>query len=129
MARFHVDANVAIPFADLLSAQGHDVATARQLSLANAPDDKHLLDAAQANRVVITHNEKDFILLHGAWRRWSAAWGIAAITQHAGILVLPVESRTRSRGQVTAIERLVADRGSLVNELHVWRSTVWEHYP
>ncbi|HVC33831.1 MAG TPA: hypothetical protein VNL16_10010 [Chloroflexota bacterium] len=35
----------------------------------------------------VTHNRKDYLLLHDAWRGSAAAWAIRA--RHAGILCLP----------------------------------------
>jgi hypothetical protein len=50
-------------------------------------DDEQLLVASQLGYTFLTHNESDFILLHDAWHRWSAAWGIEA--GHGGIIIVP----------------------------------------
>lgn len=36
-----------------------------------ASDDAHLSLAARSGWILVTHNAKDFILLHAAWRRWA----------------------------------------------------------
>jgi uncharacterized protein DUF5615 len=129
VAKFSIDANIPASFAGFLQASGHDVMTARQLGLTDAPDDKHLLMAAMAGRILITHDEEDFILLQGAWLRWTYAWGIHATTQHAGILVLPQISITLHGWLVQTIERLLAARLSLANELHLWDGVQWVQKP
>lgn len=71
MGRFHLDHNVSRQIAELLRVAGHDVVTARELRLEEADDDVHLLAALRDDRVFVTHNGHDFILLHYAWRRWT----------------------------------------------------------
>lgn len=66
---------------------GHTARTALDLGLAHAGDDEHLLIAAQNGWILVSHNRKDFNLLHDGWRRWSAAWGVIAL--HGGILIIP----------------------------------------
>ncbi|MDQ2741137.1 MAG: DUF5615 family PIN-like protein [Chloroflexota bacterium] len=75
----------------LLRAAGHDAVTAHDLRLSDATDDLHLLTAAQQGRIFVTHNENHFVLLHDAWLRWTAAWGISA--DHAGVVVVPQGTR------------------------------------
>jgi len=87
VAAFYTDHNVARAVAELLRVAGHVAVTARDLGLEEASDDEQLLTAAQHDRIFVTHNESDFILLHDAWQRWSATWGVPA--QHAGILIIP----------------------------------------
>ena len=130
MAKFHTDEHISQAFADALTARGHDVATTYRLRLSKAPDDKHLLVAAQAGRILITHNEVDFELLHRAWMRWRDAWSIRSTTAHAGILVLPAHHPISLYGYlIQAIERLIGDRRLLTDEMHVWQNTQWKQIP
>jgi hypothetical protein len=87
VADFYTDHNVARAVAEFLRVAGHAAVTARGLGLEEASDDEQLLTAAQHNRIFITHNESDFILLYDAWQRWASAWGVPAA--HAGILIVP----------------------------------------
>lgn len=87
MASFYVDNDVAQEVAGLLSSDGHSVVTARDLQREADTDDEQLLVAAESGRVFLTHSERDFVLLHDAWRRWSAAWGVSA--RHSGIVIVP----------------------------------------
>lgn len=86
MGRFHFDHNVSCQTAELLRTAGHNGVTARALGLEEADDDVHLLTASRDDRIFVTHNGHDFILLHYAWRRWARCRHIAQ--PHAGILVV-----------------------------------------
>jgi Domain of unknown function (DUF5615) len=87
VTRLYLDHDVSLELARLLRIAGHDVTTAQALGLAHASDDEHLLIAFQQERVLLTHNRKDYVLLDTAWRRWPLVWGVAG-PAHAGILVL-----------------------------------------
>ena len=129
MARFQIDHYVSRQIADLLRARGRDVVTARELSHEDAADDVHMLAAIQASRAFVTRNRADFVLLHFAWRRWTAAW---RVTQpHSGILVVPQPphlSPARVAEELHAIQAAV----SLVNELYEyeWQTGLgWARLP
>ncbi len=117
MADLYTDHNVALQIAVLLRAAGHDVVTARERNLERAGDDEQLLAAAEVGRLLITHNAKDFILLHDAWRRWSKAWNLAA--HHAGILVIPQLPPARAAQE---IDDFLRSRPRLQDELYLWRA-------
>ena len=92
---------------------GPDVLLASDLGMERATDDEQLLVAANLNRILVTCDRKDFILLHDAWHRWSAAWNVVA--HHAGILVIP-DLWTRERATVE-LHAYVETR-SFIDELH-----------
>ena len=129
MATFAADENFAAPLARLLRAAGHDVATARDLGLVSAPDDKVLLTAAEQGRILLTHNSADFLLLHRAWLRWPAAWGLQPVPRHAGILAVPQLAANLYPWVVEAIGHLVTDRPALANELHALQGPAWRLLP
>lgn len=87
MARFHFDQNVALDIVVMVRHAGHDVVTTGEAGLPDADDDVHLLAAARASRILVTHNRRDFRLLHRAWQRWTRDRGVPL--GHAGILVIP----------------------------------------
>ncbi len=119
MARFHLDQKVARDIADGLRFHGHDVVTANDAGLLDAADDIHLLAAADADRILVTHNGKDFRLLHHAWVRWAHAWGVSRA--HAGILIIPQPPFWRFRMAVGAIVVFIDHEvagASLANELY-----------
>ncbi len=71
MAEFYLDHNVARELAEHLCHAGHAARTARDLGTERASDDAHLSLAARSGWILVTHNAKDFVLLHAAWHRWS----------------------------------------------------------
>jgi len=135
VASFYLDNDAPLRMATLLTAAGHQAVTARGLGRAAADDHEHLLVAAQRGAIIITHNAKDFVLLHGAWLRWSAAWAVTA--RHSGILILPqptAAERTRGAMDVRELTRLVLDLNAVgapqSNELWQWqRGRAWVQSP
>jgi hypothetical protein len=88
VAEIYFDHNVVAAAAGPLRQMGHSVRTASNIGMARASDDEHFLLAAQRGWLTITSNGRDFILLHDAWHRWSAAWGVAPPPVHGGVLVV-----------------------------------------
>ncbi len=82
MADFHIDEDVPVALAQELVALGHTALTARDLYLIGALDPVHLRQAALNNRILVTHNKRDFRVLHQAWTTWFTD------RPHAGILVM-----------------------------------------
>ena len=99
---------------------GHAARTARDLQLERAQDDQQLLVAAQNGWTLVTHNRKDFILLHRAWQRWSSAWQVSA--HHAGILIVP--HRWLEDQAALEIDAFIQTRQPLANQLYEWRTTM-----
>ena len=126
MASFYLDADVSLDVADLLRSHGHEATTAQSLHLEHAGDDLHLLTSARHGWILATHNRKDYVLLHDAWRHWSSDWFGATVAppRHAGILVVPQGS------PITIADELVdfvRSAPSLPNELYrCRRAAQWE---
>ncbi len=118
-ADLHLDNDVALGYQALLRAHGHDVTTAAEAGLESAGDEQQLLSAAQARRILVTHNRKDFRLLHRAWNRWAAAWGVTA--EHAGILIIPQVKPAQRPAMAQELSAFVSSGRALVNELYEWR--------
>jgi hypothetical protein len=84
MAQFYLDEDVSPQVGQLLAAQGHDYVHARDLGNRGMPDPQHLLVAANAGRVLVTFNRRDFGPLHQFWTALNI-WGTLD-RRHAGIL-------------------------------------------
>ena len=81
LADFYLNHNVSRELGGWLRLSGHTARTAADIGQDQATDDEHLLTAQQQNWILITHNWKDFRLLHDAWRRWFGAhWPRAALS-------------------------------------------------
>ena len=125
MARFYLGHDVSLGLSSLLRAAGHDSRIAQEAGLARASDEVHLLFAAQQDRVLLTHNRKDYVLLHDAWRHWPSAWGVLA-PPHAGILVL--DHRPERELAVAIDAFLAAVSLPPANALYWWRYRYgWQH--
>jgi hypothetical protein len=128
MAALHVDHNVSSQLALLLRRAGHDVIETRVIGMSRATDDALLLAAADGGRVFITYNEADFVLLHDAWRRWSAAWGVNVA--HAGILVLPQPPHLANSQAAQALDSFLLTSIPLASELYLFRRAEgWRQRP
>jgi hypothetical protein len=124
VTNLYLDNDVSLALASLLEAAGHTVVTARGLGLAAATDDTHFLSAVRNAHLLVTHNRRDFILLHDAWRSWPTAFGLV-LPDHPGIFVL---DHALPETLFRAITVLLAAMppNALLNELFSWRrSTGW----
>ncbi|MGD9894165.1 MAG: DUF5615 family PIN-like protein [Dehalococcoidia bacterium] len=125
MASFYLDHNVAVNIAFLLRAINHAGTTANEAGLGSTHDDEHLLFAAQHGLTLVTHNRTDFVLLHGAWRRWGVAWN--ASQSHAGVLIVPQPPLATNNQIAQELDGFLAGEPSLTNELYQWRpSSGWQ---
>src|SRR5215207_7361039 len=97
LADHNVSRNVRLP----LASAGHDVLLARDAGLSTVSDDALLLFCTKEERIFVTHNRKDFKLLHDAWVTWPAAFGLA-LPPHPGILLL-------DSAAPEALARVIAD--------------------
>jgi hypothetical protein len=80
-------------------ARGHPITTANELGLAEAMDGMQLLTAARRGWLLVTHDQTHYHVLHDAWFRWGAAWGVPR--SHGGIVILP-------HGSPVVVEQLLA---------------------
>ena len=119
MAGIYTDNDVPLRVAPLLRARGHDVTTTRDLGRTAARDDDQLLLAAQRGWTLVTHNRRDYELLHDAWRRWFSAFGI--VEMHAGILVLPQKPQLSAEQIAQEVDALLTSGAPLANELYRWQ--------
>ena len=102
----------------MLRAFGHYVVATREVRLERAPDGAQVLTAAQRNLILVTHDRDDFTLLHDAWYRWAAAWGVSE--HHAGILVVSQDPVASVEQIATAVHEIVGSGISLAGELLLW---------
>jgi hypothetical protein len=119
VAEYYLDHDVARDIGRQLTARGHPARTAHELGLERGRDDEHLLLAAQQRWILVTHNRKDFTLLHAAWRRWFVAYGVVPLPEHAGILVIRQKVWLADEAAVE-ISRFVQSGVVLANELYEW---------
>lgn len=118
MAVILLDHNVAREVAIVLRRAGHGAITAWDAGMSGAEDDEYLVTSSLRGWTIATHNRKDFTLLHRAWHRWSAAWGVSP--EHGGILIL---TEAHPRTLAAELLSLLATDISLTNQLYRWSPT------
>jgi hypothetical protein len=96
-----------------LQTLGHDVVHTRELRLERGDDATQLLTAARAQRVLVTHNERDYKLLQRAWILWPAPM------EHSGILVVP-QQRWLPPEMASRLDQFFRASALLTNELWWW---------
>ena len=124
MTALYFDHNVKGKVARILASQGQTACTARDVGMWRATDEEHLLFAATQGWLLVT-NDRDFILLHDAWHRWSREWNVHPV--HAGIL-LTVQSWS-TQVLVTNVASFLAAGPPTDNLLYTWEPQGWTRYP
>lgn len=120
MAAFQLDHDISARLRETLLDAEHDVADAHELGLESASDELVLLEAARTNRLLLTHNRSDFLLLHRAWLRWPPAWQMTPAPTHAGIIFLPQFPPAMVGVQAAAVEALLATDVIVPNRIWNW---------
>lgn len=136
MTAFYLDEDMAIALPPLLRARGHRATDTHAEGMDSARDYTQLLYAARREWVLVTHNLRDFRLLHGAWLAWAFAWASdgasygGVLRHHTGILVVAQLPSPRYDEIVAAIDALARDPTVVIeNALHEWNPrTGWAVY-
>lgn len=117
MTDLYLDHNISKRLADLLRDAAYRVVTTPEVGMDDAGDERQLLLAAARGWVFITHNIKDYYLVHDAWLLWSDAWGVSPV--HAGILIIP--DAPAGLPMLREIDAFLAQGLPLRNELYEWK--------
>ena len=120
MAHFYLDENMPLQLVLELQGFGHTAVTADDLGLKRAGDDEQLLVAAGNGWTLVTR-DKDYLLLHDAWLRWSAAWHVQV--NHAGILLTPHKWLVPQAA--LEIHTFIQGGQPLTNYLYQWQHGAW----
>jgi len=119
VAAFYLDNDVSTRVGDHLRQFGHEATHSRDLHQRSAYDEVQLITALDLQAALVTHNYKDFIMLHRAWDLWRARWGISEL--HTSILVLPQGPEARLADYVML---LLADGAPAANTLYRYRPSL-----
>src|SRR5689334_20251486 len=87
MVRLYLDEDMSLRLVKALSDLGFDAFSADS-GYKGLYDADQLLVSRSLDRVFITNNTGDFLLLHRAWVAWSNAWGLAEVARHPGLLLI-----------------------------------------
>lgn len=123
MASFYIDHDMSVEVARLLSASGHDVLTTREIGQERFGDHQQLLFAAEHGRILLSHNWRDYRLLHAAWQLWSLAWERPA--PHSGIVIVDQGNPVWLAEQIRVF---IEGNPILRNRLYRLRAGNWRAY-
>jgi predicted nuclease of predicted toxin-antitoxin system len=114
------DDSVSTLLVRLLRRAGHDVQLPSEVGKRGEDDPNHLAHAIRENRVLLTHNHRDFPNLHNLV---STAGG-----HHPGILLVRKDNDPKrdlsKQGIVRALSKLLASGLAFADQLHIlnqWR--------
>ena len=124
MARLYLDENVAVRAIPLLAMHGHEAIWSRLVMPSGTSDHHHVTTAKMADRIIVTHDGKHFLLLHRAWHEWFAMFGNPPLASHAGIIFIPQPPTVSIERAVDLIADLLGRPGTrtLANRFLSWTS-------
>lgn len=119
----YLDENVADGLGAALRARGLDLLTTTEAERKGATDPQQLLFALDTDRLLVTHNNADFRMLHEALVIWAGRWGVLDRVRHRGILIID-QGKPRRGGlsilTMVGIVEALATELPLDNRLFVW---------
>lgn len=123
MATLYLDEDVSHHIGALLEIAGHTIYTTYQQRRVETWDGDQLLYAAANGWTIVSHNRRDFELLHDAWLRWTDAWNVS--NHHPGILI--ISQRISHHDNAAVIESLLSVGPNRENQMlgydvvsHAW---------
>ena len=128
--RFYLDENMAEGLAAALRGLGLDTIITAEMGRKGATDPHQPMSAVEPDRVLITHNNADFRMLHEALFLWASRWNVLDRRRHPGILI--IEQGAPRRGGLGAatmldIVRALRSEGDLSDRLFAWNDQLGLH--
>jgi hypothetical protein len=117
VATFYLDEDISHAVVPFLQAAGHRAITTREIQREHSSDDDPVFHAWRNRWILVTHNGRDFALVHRTLHRWAATWEIRDI--HAGILVIPHGSGPRAAAGF--LDVFAASALPTANTLYAWQ--------
>lgn len=99
--KLHLDEDLSPVLAEILRQRGIDTTSAHEAGTTQLSDDQQLRHASRADRILVTRNLREFVLLAADW--------IARGQTHSGIILIPTAFRGNEFAAIAdAIERIVS---------------------
>jgi hypothetical protein len=117
----YLDENVGEPLAAILRQLGHDADTTSEVGNKGATDVRQPLYAVRERRIVVTHDEGHFRMLHEAWVSFAREWGVGHSAKHPGILIIPTPPRLQFADAARVLVEIIGRPEPVENRLLVWR--------
>ena len=119
MARILADEDIYTDLKQRLRAYGHDVLSVTELDSRGDGDHLWMLRASEDERVILTHNWRDFLLLHNAWNAWLSHWKISPTPRHPGILSVPQRDVLGADQAASSVHAFLHEERPLAN-MYYW---------
>lgn len=125
----YFDEDVPHRLRNLLSDRGITVHLSQDIGTTSADDPVHLQTCTSHGWILITHNRKDFLSLHGLWMSLYY-WDILP-QPHSGILTVLDQDPLKPEEWAPAIFDLLREQESFKGLMYMWRpsSRRWEPQP
>lgn len=123
----YLDNDVPMALAPLLGMLGVPAVHTRAVGRQSASDDDQLLFATANGWAIVTHNERDYLLVHLAWERLAGHWDVTPRPLHGGVIVVPQQSGT-PQATARAIAALVRRSGSVAGQVHRRGAGGWQRW-
>jgi hypothetical protein len=117
----YLDEDVTARVASPLRASGHDAIHANEVGRKGRTDPQQLAFATAEDRVLVTCNHDDFLLLHEAWLLCPNGQVGDRTNVHAGIAIVPNSSRISDAELISVIEQFGRDYDAPAGRLFRWR--------
>jgi hypothetical protein len=85
----YLDEDVSHSLVGCMVQAGYDMDSVKDAGNLGLTDARQLAWAVDRGRTIITHNVKDFRLLHEALLLWARRWDRPTVLRHRGIIVVP----------------------------------------
>lgn len=126
MIPLYLDEDVTERLTEALLDLGLDATSVNRLGHKGLKDPQQLLMAARLQRVFVTYNTRDFVLLHEAWHAWSTAWDAKDAARHHGILLLYPKKGDAVQHLARALHRFAFDHVTVDSRAFAWtRARDW----
>lgn len=80
--KLYLDEDVAAPLAEALRQRGMDILTTQEARRSESKDEEQVAFAVEQHRSILTHNKRDFVIIHKAHLdAGKAHWGIIVADQ------------------------------------------------
>ena len=120
MASLYIDEDLKEDVAEALADLGHAALLTRVAGNKGATDAEQLAFAVREQRILVTCNRRDFLLLHEAWHVCARERQVAARPLHHCILLMPNERAATPTILASAIDSLLATERDVRGRFFRW---------
>lgn len=120
MARYYLDEHIGNTLLAPLAYLGHDALSTHGAGNKGLTDPRQLLFATDQDRIMVTFNDQDYVMLHEMLVLSAARGALPAGRLHAGVALLPSTSRVAHALLVAALDELTREVDHTINRCFRW---------